>query len=288
MNQNDDFFVENGQLKYGPTDPRYRAAIEYLNKLYSEGLIEDVSGDTYMQRLIGESAGSTFGSWTGVLTTYNRMLEAEGKNPGFRGVMPLQGPTGERNNFGHHTEIDLGCAGAVSYNTKKADTIARIFDYLFSNNGSIEMAFGIEGDTFNYINNEPVWTAKVTSSSLSSQNYRAAYISDASTIPHLYSVLGYIANLSQAGIEANQITADNNRLNKKTPSLRFSEAEIAEVQALQRDLNTFVDENRDKFVNGQQPFTQWNAFQQGLQQLNVNRLVDIYNTSYRRFLAVSN
>ena len=83
------------------------------------------------------------------------------------------------------------------------------------------------------------------------------------------------------------MTADNNKLNKKPPSLRFSEAELAEVTTLQRDLNTFVDENRDKFIDGQQSFAQWNAFQQGLQQLRINRLVEIYDTSYKRFVAVS-
>ncbi|MCL2320096.1 MAG: extracellular solute-binding protein [Treponema sp.] len=287
MNQNNDFFVENGELKYGPTDPRYRTAIEYLNKLYSDGLIENASGDTYMQKLIGESAGCTFGSWTGVLTTYNRMLESAKKNPGLRGVIPLMGPTGERNNLGHHTEIDLDCAGAISSATKKADTIARIFDYLYSSEGSVVMAFGLEGDTFTYVNGEPTWTAKVLNSNLSSQNYRAAYISDASTIPHNYNVLGYIANLSPAGIEANKMTADNNKNDKKPPSLRFSEAEIKEVQALQRDLDTFVDENVDKFIKGQQPFSQWNTFQQGLQQLKVARLVELYNASYKRFVSVS-
>jgi len=286
FNQENDFFVEDSQLKFGPTDPRYRQAVEFLNKMYGEGLIENVGGDVLLQSIISESAGSTYGSWTGVLTTYNRMLAAEGKNPGLRGIVPLKGPTGERNALSNHTEIDLGCGGAIAITTKKADIIARIFDYLYSEEGSIVMAFGREGDTFTYVNGVPTFTEKVTSSHLSGQNYRAAYISDASTIPHDYNVLGYIANLSPEGIEANRITAENGG-NKKPPSLRFSAEELAEVQTLQRDLNTFVDENVTKFINGQQPFSQWNTFQQGLQQLRVARLVELYNASYRRFMAVS-
>ena len=288
INQENDFFVEDRQLKYGPTDPRYRAALEYLHMLYSDGLIENSSDETYMQKLVGESAGATFGSWAGVLSPYNRLLEAEGKNPGFRGIIPLAGPTGERNSHGNHNELDLDFGGAISSTTSKIDTVARIFDYLYSTEGSVVMSFGIEGDTFILMNGEPRWTSKVLDSSLSFQNYRRAFISDVGTIPHQFNVMGYMENLTPFGIEANRINAESSALNKKPPSLRFSEAELRELQTLEQQLNAFVDDNLDGFISGRQPLSQWNVFQQGLQQLGVIRLVELYNTSFRRFLAASN
>ena len=288
VNQFDDFFVEKGQLKYGPTDPRYRAGVEYLHKLYAENLIQPGTGDVLTQAVVGESVASTYGSWAGILTSYNKLLASSGKNPGLRGIAPLQGPTGERNALSHHTEIDLGCGGAISSTTKKANDIARLFDIMYSKEGNTIIDFGAEGDTYKMVNGVPTYTDKVLKDpNLSVLNYLNAYVSHVSTIPTNLMVESYLPTLSPEGIEGNRITAAADVLNKKPPTLRFSSAEITEVQALQRDINTYVDENRDKFVNGQLPFSQWDTFQAGLQQMKISRLVELYNAAYQRFLAAS-
>jgi putative aldouronate transport system substrate-binding protein len=287
FNQSNDFFIEGGRIKYGPADPRYRSALEYLNKLYTEGLIElSPNNDTLMQKVISESVGSTYGSWTGALTTYNKLLATEKKTPGLRGVIPLQGPSGERNVLSNHTELDLSCGGAIASTTKKADDAARLFDLLYSREGQLLIHYGIEGDTYTMVKGVPAYTDKVTKHpSLSMVNYINAYIGNRSVIPTLYMVESYLSSLDPEGLVANEITATNGG-NKKPPSLRFNDAEMAEVQVLQRDINTYVDENRDKFINGQQSFSQWDTFQAGLWRLNVSRLIEIYDTAYQRYLKV--
>jgi len=287
-NQFDDFFVENSQIKYGPTDPRYRAATEYLHRLHSEELIINAGGDVLVQGIVGETVASTWGSWAGQLTALNKLLDSAGKNPGLRGIVPLQGPTGERNSLGHHTEIDLGAGGAISSTTRKADDVARLFDFLYSPEGQLLIDYGIEGDTYRMVNGVPTYTDKVANHpTLAVLTYANAYIAYMSSIPTVLMAEAYLATLSPEGVEGNRITAAANVLNKKPPTLRFSAAEITEVQALQRDIDTYVNENRDRFINGQQPFSQWNTFQAGFQQLRVARLTELYNAAYQRFLAAS-
>jgi hypothetical protein len=114
------------------------------------------------------------------------------------------------------------------------------------------------------------------------------YVAYSSCIATVVMPEAYLANLSPEGVQGNRITAEASRvLNKKPPSLRFTDAETAEIQALSRDIDTYVEENRDKFIDGSKPFGEWNAFQQGLQQLRVSRLTELYNTAYQRFLAAS-
>jgi putative aldouronate transport system substrate-binding protein len=138
------------------------------------------------------------------------------------------------------------------------------------------------------VNGTPTYTDKVMKHpTLSVLNYLNAYVGYVSGIPSEQPIEHYLATLSPEGVEGNRITAAADVLNKKPPTLRFSDAEIVEVQALQRDIDTYVDENRDKFINGQLPFSQWNSFQTGLQQLRVARLVELYNAAYQRFLTVS-
>jgi putative aldouronate transport system substrate-binding protein len=282
---NDDCFIENDEIKYGPADPRYRTAVEYLRKMHADGLIRE---GNVQANIVSEASASTYGSWAGILTSYNKLLAAERKNPGLMGLAPLQGPTGERNALSHHTEIDLSCGAAISSTTKKAGEIAKLYNFLYSKEGQMLVDFGIEGDTYNIVNGFPVYSDKVLKHpKYSVLTYMNAYNAYSSCIATVLIPEAYLATLSPEGVEGNRITAEADaKLNKKVPSLRFTDAETKEIQGLSRDLNTYVDENLYKFVYGQKPFSEWNSFHQGLQQLKFTRLLEIYNTAYRRYKAI--
>jgi putative aldouronate transport system substrate-binding protein len=282
---NDDFFIESGEVKYGPADPRYRRAVEYLRKLHADGLIRN---GNVQANIVSETSASTYGSWAGILTSYNKLLAAENKNPGLRGLAPLQGPTGERNALSHHTEIDLSCGAAISSTTKKAGEVAKLYNFLYSKEGQMLVDFGIEGDTYNIVNGTPVYSDKVLKHpKYSVLTYMNAYNAYSSCIATVLIPEAYLATLSPEGVEGNRITAEADaKLNKKVPSLRFTDAETKEIQGLSRDLNTYVDENLYKFVYGQKPFGEWDSFNQGLQQLKSSRLLEIYNTAYKRYKAI--
>jgi putative aldouronate transport system substrate-binding protein len=287
----DDFFVEDGKVKLGPVDPRFKDALMYLNKLYAEGLLdreyEGQKNDQRDARVMQELSGFMFGSNAGYLTRFNKMLAAGGKKEGFIAMAPPKGPTGERNIIGRHTEIDRGVGVAITSSAKNADEITKMMDYFYTKEGTLLLNFGLEGDTYTMKNGVPTYTDKVAKhATLDVLNYLNAYVGNVSTWASINMPESYLATLSEEARKGNDL-AVKNAGNKKVPALHFTPEETAEVQNLHRDIDTYIDENVNAFITGKKPFSDYETYLQGLKKIGSDRLVDHYNKAYERFLKVA-
>ena len=62
-----DFFVDNGEVKYGPFDPRYKEYLTLLNSWYTEGLL-DKEFSTLSSKIVDSSIlNNEGGAYIGVL-----------------------------------------------------------------------------------------------------------------------------------------------------------------------------------------------------------------------------
>ena len=286
-NNTDDMFLEDGEIKFGPTDPRYREALEYLNKLYNEGLLDPewngITTDQITTNIVTGLSGVDFGSFSGHLGTFNNLFTQDDGTAPLVAMKPLAGPDGTRAIQGMHNSIDPSWAGAISISTEKAADVARLFEYTYGEY-RYDMYFGVEGDTYTIVDGVPTYTEKVTTDKLGTMQYINNYIFDLSLYPSDYPLEVYQSILTEEGKRGNQITTENCG-NIKVPALRYTAEEIDRVNTLLRDINTYVDENFAAFVNGQKSFSEWESYMAGFDSLGLDELLKIYNDSYQRFLA---
>ncbi|SFK98073.1 putative aldouronate transport system substrate-binding protein [Paenibacillus sp. 1_12] len=288
-NSTDDFFIEDGKIKYGPTDSRYKDALQYLNKLYSEGLLdpeyEKMKGDVRDGRIMNEQSGFIYGSNAGYLTKYNKMLQGAGKTPGFTALAAPKGPTGERNILGKHNEIDPGRGVSISSTTKNAVELTKLMDYFYSKEGATLLYFGAEGDTYTLKDGVPTYTDKVMNDpKLDILGYLNTYVGFVSGWPSSQIPEHYLATLSDEGKKGNALAVQYAG-KKKVPALHFTQDELNEVQTLQRDINTYIDENMNAFIRGKKPFSEYDVFQAGLKKIGSDKLAELYSKAYTRFTA---
>jgi putative aldouronate transport system substrate-binding protein len=288
-NSTDDFFIEDGKIKYGPTDPRYKDALQYLNKLYSEGLLdpeyEKMKADVRDGRILQEMSGFIYGSNAGYLTKYNKLLQGANKTPGFTALAAPKGPTGERNILGRHNEIDPGRGVSIASTTKNAVELTKLMDYFYSKEGAALLYFGVEGDTYTMKDGVPTYTDKVTTDpKLDILGYLNTYVGFVSGWPSSQPAEHYLATLSDEGKKGNALAVQYAG-KKKVPALHFTAEELTEVQTLQRDINTYIDENMNNFIRGKKPFSEYDAFQQGLKKIGSDKLAELYGKAYARFTA---
>lgn len=71
-------------------------------------------------------------------------------------------------------------------------------------------------------------------------------------------------------------------LEEPEPVFNFTTQELEEKANLEAALNTFVDEELVKFINGQRSFATWDDFQKKIVELGGKRLEQIYNTALDR------
>lgn len=288
---NNDFFLEDNQVKFGPTDPRYKDALVFLNKLYAEGLIDpeylSLNGDQKNEKVMQETGGFGFGSNAGQLTRYNTMLKAGGKNPGFIAMAPLKSPAGQRNIPVRHGAIDSSVGMSVCVTSKNTEAVAKLINYIYGDKGTMLANFGIEGDTYNLVDGKPVFTDKVAkNANMNILTYINNYISWASLISSNVHPEQYKATLSEEGLKGNAIAVQN-RGTTRIPFLNFSDEELKEVLAIERDINTFIDENTHGYIMGKKKFSTYEDFQQGLKKIGSDRLLEMYNGAYNRYKAVA-
>ena len=60
--------------------------------------------------------------------------------------------------------------------------------------------------------------------------------------------------------------------------------EESEAAVIKDDLKAYVTENLSKFLLGQRPMSEWDAFLAGVDEMNAPRLLEIYDAAYTRVL----
>jgi len=292
-NNSTDMFVEDGKIKFGPTDPRYKQAVTEIASWYKEGLIDpEYLGQSGSQRnalVLGNLTGAILGSYAGYLTSFNKLYAADGHSDWKWVAMPSpQGPTGIRNMMGGHKELDPGTGAAITVSSKYPAEITQMMDYFYGDEGRNVLYFGQEGVDWNMVNGVPTYTDKVTKNpqNLSIAAYMNTYVGFISVWPSLLPDQAQLALYDQEGKDGLRLSAKY-ETDRKIPNLQFTAEELSEVQAISRDLNTYSDEWVHGFIRGQKSVTaDWTEYQNGLKRLNVERLTALYNAAYDRYKKV--
>ena len=69
--------------------------------------------------------------------------------------------------------------------------------------------------------------------------------------------------------------------------LAFPEEIENEVSALRTEIEGYTEEMISKFLLGQKPMSEWDAFQEGLTQMGVDKLMSYYTDTYNSVVAAA-
>jgi len=136
--------VDGGKWLYGPIHPEFRDVLEYVAKLYKEGLIDpDIASTTSDDYHLRNSTDATIFEWENMTHAVRWNLALREKNPeaGWAIIPTLEGKKGPRQN--HYTRpcdsvvIGAGC--------KHPERVIQLLDFQLSPEGLDLTNWGIEG-----------------------------------------------------------------------------------------------------------------------------------------------
>lgn len=292
----DAYVTSEGTLAYGPVQDDYREALKFINKLYEDGLLtpdwNSIDGTTKRTNIMTKVSAMCQGSFSGVMSTWNNLLIADGQGEQLVPIAPLKGTNGKQAYQGHHTSIDVSYGLAISSMCEDVDTVISVVDYLYGPEGSELVYYGVEGETFTKdADGNYTFTEKVTSSELGTLVYLNNYSGNTSCYPSHMITEFYRATLSPAAAAGNAVQTEIGTANDiRMPSCRYTEAEIAEVNAICVDLNAYVDEHFSLFVNGDldvEDDAVWQKYIDGFNGLRLDELMGYHNDAYTRWLAAA-
>lgn len=142
-----EFYVRDGKITYEPLEENFKTGVTNLIKWYREGLIDPeifTRGPKSRDTLLAADLGGCTHDWISAVS-YNGTLDKD--IPGFKmiGIAP---PADQNGVVKERTMRYPGVGWGISSQCEDPVTVIKFMDYLFTDEGSALMNWGIEGESY--------------------------------------------------------------------------------------------------------------------------------------------
>ena len=283
-----DIDKSTGKLRHIPSTNDYRKMVEYIKKLYGEGLIdrEMFTTNTY------DNATSVNQDVTGVYQRSQLGLITQDAIGDWEGMEPLTGPDGYNMFSGVRSHLHSSGAFVITKNCKYPEAALRWADYFYSDEGCLFYHYGIEGETFvKKPDGSYDWTDNILSQITGSATYDevvgkyVAYGGGNNPTMMKYPFFSGAEMQPQARTAAQKMW---NNIPKEIWGLfNFTREEQLDYDIILQDINAFVNQRSGEFIVGRVELNDdtWNEYLDMIKRMNVDRALEIMADAYRRYEA---
>ncbi|MDF2650679.1 MAG: transporter substrate-binding protein [Paenibacillus sp.] len=268
------------EWRYAPVEDNYKKIVEYLRTFVKEGLIppDFLSIDTKQwQDIMSTNRAFVTIDYIGRIDFFNKPLRQQ--NPDFNlSFMPPPAGQKDGKQLNAFTQIDQSGI-MVSSTTKQVDAVMKYIDYLYSEEGRDIVSWGEKGNTYK-------------TDSAGKNEYIGGY-ADLTDLQKKTGIATYGSNLwynpdsilALASPELKYAYEQTPKfVDKQQPKPAFTTDEALILSTTGQEIDKFREENIAKFVLGTKSLDDWNQYVSDLKKLGVDKILEIYNTAYKRGL----
>lgn len=289
------YFAKDGkEVTFSPLEENFGRYLETMAKWYAEGLIypdflsaPDAVPATDL--LLGGSIGVTYYN----TASYTTLMSQAEEGSSFQ-LIPVEVPvnvdTGEAVHLGR--QVDYVSAKGYSLSTalepgsEKFDAVCAMLDYLYTNEGSELMNYGMEDVTFTYDENgDHVWTDLM--------------VNNPDGLAYSWCISRYTFGAGSFRIDSSRTLAnygeeemhmietwndsENDARDVLPGALSLTPDEAAEFAAKFSDIRTHVQQNILAFITGSRPVSEYDQFVEEIKGMNVDECTQILQTAVDRY-----
>lgn len=271
-----DMDPQSGKLRFIPTDPRYKEVLEYLNKLYKEGLmvqdimtIEGPQVNALMDEgLVGSAETNSPHAIGGVTIEH------------FVGAPTLKGPYGDQIfSRARSPLIDIG-AFVITDKNQHPEATVRWIDHFYSEEGSKLFFMGVKD--VSYVEN-PDGSIEYTEEALKEQSKFVSWAGG--FYPAMLTDKTFKGGEASEQSIAAAAKVEGQWPEEVWPQFTYTQEELTQFTPLHTDINKYVDEMRAKFVVGDVPFSEWDKYVSTIEKMGLSQYLEIYTAAYDRYKA---
>ena len=283
----DFIMVSNGKVYFTGNTAEYRNALVYFNRMYSVGLIdpEAFTHDVAQYSAKGQNPDILYGvffDWFDENCVGNARAEND-----YVCLPPLLGIDGKRHWRYDPAALLMRDVFAITSKMKNPEVATRWANECYDLDNSYELAYGAwgvnlrrEGDRVIQIPPPP---------GLSADEFR--YLNASSTTPYMLDETAF-RNLSLTNNHIRKFARlDIYRqyfptLAEIYPRVFFLQEEETELSIIRTDIKDYLSQMRGKFIVGSESIsTGWNAYVSALNQMGLNRYLELYQRALDRYNA---
>src|SRR5690625_3589337 len=277
-----DIDPETDELRFYPATEEYRQLIEYMHKLYDEGLIDDKIYTMDDNELANKGQAGLYGS-----TLISNANSRFGFEDEYVGMPALEGPNGDKNWSYIKSPLSNMSGFMLTDRNENIAATLRWMDYFYSDEGAEFFFMGIEGETFEIDEN-------------GEHKYVDALISDPGEMSIDHSLTPYFTHIGggypgyikedyftgdaklPSSVEATE-KLEPDMIDEVWPSFTYTNDELNELSVTQLDIQKYVDEMRAKFIVGQESMDEWDQYVSDLEEMGLADYMKVQEQAYERY-----
>ncbi|BDF45765.1 sugar ABC transporter substrate-binding protein [Lachnospiraceae bacterium] len=286
-------YVEDGTIYNSHMQPEWRELITTMNKWYEAGLIDpDLLTNTDEEvttKVYNDKAGVVFGPLSRVTRYVNNAEKTENGQEWYGVPYPVvkEGEKACAIQFETATR-DIGVSIAASASEEEIIAACRAMDYFYSEEG-IEFAnFGTEGVSYTLDEEGNHIFTDLLKNDPDGFDMALKKYATASGINVGIQLTEYVKNKNHpVGVEAvDNWTSNQEAAEHYYPSVSFTDDELREKTSIESAISTYIQEATMKFIIGDMDIeTEYDSFIETLKDMQMERLIEIYQTAYDRYMA---
>lgn len=277
----------DGSLRFIPATDGYKQMLQYMNQLYTEGLLDQEIFTSELAIFQAKAAQNQIGF---AFVHNNNYMDAY-KNDFLGLPAPLTVDSGSTPFYGGVTLPILGGNTFITSSCKNPEAAMRYIDYFYSQEGITLYFMGIEGETFVYDKDgNPQFTdyVKANPDGMNMEEALGTYVCwSGGNNPSVADDLHFGVHL----IPEITVTAATN-LKAYGPEtiwpadFTYTEEENERLLDLRLDLNNYVKDMRAKYISGSESFDTWDTYIATLSRMGLEDYQAIVQAALERYNAI--
>ena len=280
-------YVEDGVVKYGPSQPGFKEFLKIMNKWYKEGLLDPAiatqDGKGVNANILSGVSGATINSTGGGMGTYLAAATEEGFDLVAAPYPVLK--KGDTPKFGDCSLQSTGKFAAISSSCKDIDKAIKFLDYAYSEEGSMLYNFGIEGVSYEMVDGYPTYTEVITKNSEGKTMAEAmtAYLRASDSGPFVQD-RRYMEQYAATPQQKNAIDVWSATDASKYLLPYIYPERASDLAKLQTSVNTYYKEMLVKFIMGIEPIDNFDKYVEELNARGLQEILDLQQAAYEKYL----
>ncbi|WP_062104523.1 extracellular solute-binding protein [Bacillus niameyensis] len=270
-----DLDPETGDYRFWPISERYKELLEYMHKLYSEGLIEqNLYSIEHTQYLANQDEGK-YGS----IIWYSPMQIIKDYGTQYIGLPQLAGPHGDKIWTTLYDAVLNPGAFLITSENKYPEATVRWIDHFYGDEGLELFFMGIEGETYEIDENgKAVYMDHIVNSKdgLTIEKEWAKYLTfPGGGFPSMTTLDYFQGAESKPDEMATAELLAPNLVEEPWLSIRHTNEETNQLQGVGTDIEKYVVEMRDKFIVGTEPLLNFDDYVKTLERMGLEEYMNL-------------
>ncbi|WP_036720093.1 extracellular solute-binding protein [Paenibacillus harenae] len=274
-----DIDPQSDKLRFVPTDPKYKEMLEYIHKLYKEGLINQDIFTVQNNEFYAKGSEGIYGS--SIITSMETLM----KLTNYIGAPALEGPHGDRVfSFIGSSLASPGAFVITDKNKHPAETV-RWIDYFYGDEGNLKFFMGWKDDTYE---EQPDGSVQYSQKMVNSPDGKTLeqIVAQSLTWPG-GSYPGIVKEKTFKAALPSMIAATETVKpylpEEVWPAFIYTLEENDQMTQLHNDIDIYVKETQAKFITGSMSFAEWDKYVEQFMKMGLDEYMNIYNAAYERY-----